>query len=87
MKLKNILTAASLKRLPASDFSNHTGDAAYPTSPVILLNFYGVIMVKILAIGNSFSSDCTEYLYSICKTGNVDVKIGNLYIVIDICVF
>ena len=37
-------------------------------------------MLKILAIGNSFSTDSTEHLYNICKAGCADVKIGNLYI-------
>ena len=36
---------------------------------------------KVLAIGNSFSSDSVEYLYQIAKdAGMEDVKIGNLYI-------
>jgi len=37
-------------------------------------------MLKILAIGNSFSCDCTQYLYDICTDAGLDVKIGNLYI-------
>lgn len=40
----------------------------------------GIIMLKILAIGNSFSCDCTQYLYEICTSAGVDAKIGNLYI-------
>ncbi len=37
--------------------------------------------LKVLAIGNSFSSDSVEYLYQIAKdAGMEDVKIGNLYI-------
>ena len=37
-------------------------------------------MLKILAVGNSFSCDCTEHLYKICVSGGYEVKIGNLYI-------
>ncbi len=37
--------------------------------------------IKILAIGNSFSEDATEYLWDIFKNGGYeDVVIGNLYI-------
>lgn len=36
--------------------------------------------VKILAIGNSFSMDCVEYLWDICKSGGVEnIVIGHLY--------
>lgn len=36
---------------------------------------------KILAIGNSFSDDATQYLYDIAKAyGSEDVVIGNLYV-------
>lgn len=37
-------------------------------------------MLKILAIGNSFSCDCTEYLYKIASSAGCDIKVGNLYI-------
>ena len=37
--------------------------------------------LKILAIGNSFSSDAVEYLWNICSDGGVEtIVIGNLYI-------
>ena len=37
--------------------------------------------LKVLAIGNSFSSDATEYLWDIAKSGGVEkIIIGNLYI-------
>ena len=36
--------------------------------------------LKILAIGNSFSTDCMQYLYDIMKSGGVEnVVLGNLY--------
>lgn len=36
--------------------------------------------LKILAIGNSFSSDCMQYLYNIAKDGGVEtIILGNLY--------
>lgn len=36
--------------------------------------------LKVLAIGNSFSSDCMEYLYRIAKDGGVEeIVLGNLY--------
>ena len=37
-------------------------------------------MIKILAIGNSFSQDATAYLYQIAASGGVDIKVGNLCI-------
>lgn len=37
-------------------------------------------MIKILAIGNSFSQDAVEHLHEISKAGGVDMVIGNLYI-------
>ncbi len=37
-------------------------------------------MIKILALGNSFSCDCTEYLYKIALSANISLKVGNLYI-------
>ena len=37
--------------------------------------------LKVLAIGNSFSDDATEYLWSICHDAGVeDLVVGNLYI-------
>ena len=37
--------------------------------------------LKVLAIGNSFSSDATEYLWDIAKDGGVEkIIVGNLYI-------
>ena len=36
--------------------------------------------LKVLAIGNSFSTDCMEYLYQIAKDGGVEeIVLGNLY--------
>ncbi len=36
--------------------------------------------IKILAIGNSFSTDCMQYLYQILKDGGVkEIVLGNLY--------
>ncbi len=36
--------------------------------------------IKILAIGNSFSTDCMQYLYQIMKDGGVEeIVLGNLY--------
>lgn len=37
-------------------------------------------MIKILAIGNSFSQDATTYLYDIAKQGGDEIKVVNLYI-------
>lgn len=37
-------------------------------------------MIKILAIGNSFSQDATVYLHDIAKAAGKDVKVVNLYI-------
>ncbi len=37
-------------------------------------------MIKILAIGNSFSQDAAYYLHDIAKTVNTDIKVVNLYI-------
>ena len=37
-------------------------------------------MIKILAIGNSFSQDATRYLYQIARADKVDMKVVNLYI-------
>ncbi len=37
-------------------------------------------MLKILAIGNSFSEDATFYLKKIADSANVDMKVVNLYI-------
>lgn len=37
-------------------------------------------MVKILSIGNSFSQDCTRYLYGIARADGVEMKVVNLYI-------
>ena len=37
-------------------------------------------MIKILAIGNSFSEDATAYLHQLAKAGGVDTKVVNLYI-------
>ena len=36
--------------------------------------------MKILAIGNSFSTDCMQYLYDIARSGGVEeIVLGNLY--------
>ncbi len=37
-------------------------------------------MIKILAIGNSFSEDATAYLHAIAEAGEIKTKIVNLYI-------
>lgn len=37
-------------------------------------------MIKILAIGNSFSQDATAYLYSIAEAAGKKIKLVNLYI-------
>ena len=37
-------------------------------------------MIKILAIGNSFSQDAIEHLHGIAKADGVDMIVGNLYI-------
>lgn len=37
-------------------------------------------MLKILAIGNSFSQDSTTYLYDLAVSGGVELKLVNLYI-------
>lgn len=37
-------------------------------------------MIKILAIGNSFSQDATYYLHQIAAADHVDMKVVNLYI-------
>ena len=37
-------------------------------------------MIKVLAIGNSFSQDATRYLYLIARADKVDMKVVNLYI-------
>jgi len=39
-----------------------------------------VKMMKILAIGNSFSQDATHYLHQIAAADDVDIKVTNLYI-------
>ena len=36
--------------------------------------------MKILAIGNSYSSDATRYLYGIARADGVKIKVVNLYI-------
>jgi hypothetical protein len=43
-------------------------------------NSGGYSMIKILAIGNSFSEDATAYLYDIAKADGVELKVVNLYI-------
>lgn len=37
-------------------------------------------MVKILAIGNSFSQDATHYLHQLAAADGIELKVGNLYI-------
>lgn len=37
-------------------------------------------MIKILAIGNSFSQDATAYLHDIARADNINLKVVNLYI-------
>ena len=37
-------------------------------------------MMKVLAIGNSFSQDATHYLHKIAASDGVEMKVVNLYI-------
>lgn len=37
-------------------------------------------MIKVLAVGNSFSQDATHYLHQIAAADNVEMKVVNLYI-------
>lgn len=37
-------------------------------------------VIKVLAIGNSFSEDATTYLQDIAKVGGMNIYVGNLYI-------
>lgn len=37
-------------------------------------------MIKLLAIGNSFSEDATYYIYDVAKSASIDTKVVNLYI-------
>lgn len=37
-------------------------------------------MIKVLAIGNSFSQDAVEHLHAIAQAGGVEMTVGNLYI-------
>jgi len=37
-------------------------------------------MLKILAIGNSFSQDSTTYLYDLSKSDGIELRVGNLFI-------
>jgi hypothetical protein len=37
-------------------------------------------MIKVLAIGNSFSQDAVEHLHAIAQAGSVEMTVGNLYI-------
>jgi len=37
-------------------------------------------MIKVIAIGNSFSADAVEYLREIAASGGIDMMVGNLYI-------
>ncbi len=37
-------------------------------------------MIKILAIGNSFSQDSTTYLHSLAEEGGTELKVVNLYV-------
>jgi len=39
-----------------------------------------MVLMKVLAIGNSFSSDATRYLHEIAKVDNYKLKVVNLYI-------
>lgn len=58
---------------PVTDASTTTdaGSTVTPTAPHSL---------KILAIGNSFSTDCMQYLYQILQSGGVEeIVLGNLY--------
>ena len=37
-------------------------------------------MIRVLAIGNSFSTDCTQYLFPMAKHFVIPMTVGNLYI-------
>ncbi len=37
-------------------------------------------MIKVLAIGNSFSQDATQHLHDVAEAGGVHMLVGNLYI-------
>lgn len=62
--------ASSETTVPSS--SDTTADQPTPATPPRSL--------KILAIGNSFSTDCMQYLYGMLKSGGVEeIVLGNLY--------
>lgn len=62
---------------------NYAGFAAHPLDVAKLESIHSKkdSIIKILAIGNSFSEDAIEhYLYGLAKAGGFKVIIGNLYI-------
>ena len=66
---ESVTESSDSASLPGSDTEN--GDKPEPTAPK---------SIRILAIGNSFSTDCMEYLYGIMKSGGVEeIVLGNLY--------
>lgn len=88
MKFKNIIQHTKFRAwflIIAALFYSYTSLAAQPTN---LFQFeQGKAkwnkdsVVKILAIGNSFSEDAVEhYLYGLAKAGGYKIIIGNLYI-------
>ena len=58
-----------------------TAPTVAPTSPAEDKRWNEDKSLKILAVGNSFSIDCMQYVYKIAKANGVEnVKLGNLYI-------
>ena len=74
---------------PATNAPDTPGAATSETDPVTEPPICGeetttqpteVKTLKILAIGNSFSTDCMQYLYDIARSGGVEeIVLGNLY--------
>ena len=74
---------------PATNTPDTPDAAASETDPVTEPPICGeetttqpteVKTLKILAIGNSFSTDCMQYLYDIARSGGVEeIVLGNLY--------
>lgn len=65
-----LLTGTFFSKADAFDYSHFTQEKSSKDS-----------VIKILAIGNSFSEDAIEhYLYGLAKAGGYKVIIGNLYI-------
>ena len=72
-------TETTTATMEAGDITNPAGtDAPEPTFEP--LSATPPKSLKILAIGNSFSTDCMQYLYQIAKDGGVEeIVLGNLY--------